>query len=64
VQIDPNYAVARFNLALTYGRMKNMGAAVAQFREVVARAPDSPEGKRARQVLDKLGRQASAGRKR
>ena len=64
VQIDPNYAVARFNLGLTYGRMKNMGAAVAQFREVVARAPDSPEGKRARQVLDKLGRQASAGRKR
>ena len=60
VQLDPRNVVARFNLALTYGRLRNFEGSMAQLRQVAAQAPDSPQGQKAQELLDRLAKMSVA----
>ena len=59
VQLDPNYVMGRFNLALTLGHLNQYPAAVEQLRQVVLRGPSTDEAQRAKALLDSLSKQAS-----
>lgn len=58
VELDPQYWAARLNLAYTYVQLRDIPAAVAQFQYLATRAPNTSEGKRARQMLDKAAQRA------
>ena len=60
VQLDPSYVLARYNLALSLGHLNDYNGAAGQLREVVARAPDTAEGRKAQALLNDLARQPSA----
>jgi tetratricopeptide (TPR) repeat protein len=54
IQLDPNYVMGHFNLALALGHLKQYPAAAEQLRQVILRGPDTPEAQRAKILLDSL----------
>jgi type IV pilus biogenesis/stability protein PilW len=52
VQINPNYALGFLALGTAYQKMGRRDDAIAQFKKVVALAPDTPEAQRARQQIE------------
>jgi len=60
VQLDPNFVLGRYNLALSLGHLNQYPAAVAQLREVILRGPNTAEAQRAKVLLDGLSKQTSS----
>jgi type IV pilus biogenesis/stability protein PilW len=52
VSINPNYALGFLALGTAYQKMGRKDEAIAQFKKVVALAPDTPEAQRARQEIE------------
>jgi Tfp pilus assembly protein PilF len=60
VQLDPNYVLGRYNLALSLGHLNQYPAAAAQLRQVILRGPNTVEAQRAKVLLDSLAKQPSS----
>jgi type IV pilus assembly protein PilF len=52
VSINPGYALGYLALGTAYQKMGRRDDAIAQFKKVVALAPDTPEAQRARQQIE------------
>jgi tetratricopeptide (TPR) repeat protein len=55
-KIDPNHVQSLFNMGIIYRHKKDNAKAAAAFKQVIERAPSSPQAADARALLSELGR--------